>query len=440
MEFNLPFLNKFNAFLTTIIYHGTLENESIAMNRTVSLLNKFALVSAIALFATMTLDYIHGFYYIIFTKTFYLFSIPFAIYFNTKKYNYVGKIILMLSVSTLVFAMDNYFGKESGIYNFYYCIVIVIPFVFTSSQRTSFYFSIIFMAIIIFISVYFDHSLFLNKEISLIQKAELNTNNMIIVSFIILTYAIIIVKNNYKTENQLIENLNNAQNLSEQKDNILKIVAHDLRTPINWIKSSSQILSHINKSSIDIPSIKKEIDFSLGLINEGVTHANEIINDLLSLENEINEPLNLEKIDFEDFINKSLSKHMEKMKNKNINAILHLEQKLINVDEIKFARVIDNLLSNAIKFSNSNSRIWISCKKTSFTEIIIKDEGIGIPKEIEKDIFNEFTSAKRQGTSGEKSFGLGLSIAKKIVHLHKGSICFESKENQGTKFIIEIPN
>lgn len=318
MEFNLPFLNKFNAFLTTIIYHGTLENESIAMNRTVSLLNKFALVSAIALLATMSLDYVHGFYYIILTKTFYLFSIPIAIYFNTKKYNYVGKIILMVSVSTLVFAMDNYFGKESGIYNFYYCIVIVIPFVFTSSQKTSFYLSILFISIIIFISIYFDHSLFLNKEISLIQKAELNTNNMIIVSFIILTYAIIIVKNNYKTENQLIENLNNAEKLSEQKDNILKIVAHDLRTPINWIKSSSQILSHLNKSSTDIDSIKKEINFSLGLINEGVTHANEIINDLLSLENEINEPLNLEEIDIEDFINKSLNKQMEKLKNKNI--------------------------------------------------------------------------------------------------------------------------
>ncbi|MBK7427455.1 MAG: ATP-binding protein [Saprospiraceae bacterium] len=102
--------------------------------------------------------------------------------------------------------------------------------------------------------------------------------------------------------------------------------------------------------------------------------------------------------------------------------------------------MFNNLIANAIKFSPENSEIQISLKKSGQTAICkIKDQGIGIPEEIKHQIFDLFTEAKRSGTSGEQSFGLGLAISKQIIESHQGKIWFESEEDEGTTFFIELP-
>ena len=71
--------------------------------------------------------------------------------------------------------------------------------------------------------------------------------------------------------------------------------------------------------------------------------------------------------------------------------------------------------------------------------ISVSDNGIGIPDDIKDDVFNIFTNAKRPGTAGEKSFGLGLSICQQIIENHHGKIWFESEVNAGTTFHISLP-
>lgn len=79
-------------------------------------------------------------------------------------------------------------------------------------------------------------------------------------------------------------------------------------------------------------------------------------------------------------------------------------------------------------------------KKTSEKVIVsIKDEGIGIPESIKNKVFEWYTDGKRSGTEGEKPFGMGLAISKQIIAAHGGAIWFESEENKGTTFYIEIP-
>ena len=70
--------------------------------------------------------------------------------------------------------------------------------------------------------------------------------------------------------------------------------------------------------------------------------------------------------------------------------------------------------------------------------IKVQDQGIGIPQMMQGIIFDKFTKAGRKGTAGEKSFGLGMSIAKQIVKLHQGSIWLESDEEKGTTVFIEL--
>jgi len=110
------------------------------------------------------------------------------------------------------------------------------------------------------------------------------------------------------------------------------------------------------------------------------------------------------------------------------------------IDPDKIDRVVTNLVNNAIKFSNPNSVINISLSREKDEAVIaVKDHGIGIPEDKKDRVFDTFTEAKRKGTSGEQSFGLGLSICKQIIEVHKGKILVESKEGQGSSFFVRLP-
>ncbi|HPA63560.1 MAG TPA: ATP-binding protein [Spirochaetota bacterium] len=112
-----------------------------------------------------------------------------------------------------------------------------------------------------------------------------------------------------------------------------------------------------------------------------------------------------------------------------------------NVNRVKFSRVMDNLISNALKFTHYGGSIRIEIKQIQNEEILISiaDTGIGIPASLQDDLFKPYTVSGREGTSNEKSTGLGLSITKEIVELHCGKIWFESKEGKGTTFFIILP-
>ena len=113
---------------------------------------------------------------------------------------------------------------------------------------------------------------------------------------------------------------------------------------------------------------------------------------------------------------------------------------MVNINTDKFTRVIDNILTNALKFTPLGGKININISKSNTIALLkIEDNGIGIPLHLQALIFDKFTTAGRRGTSGEKSLGLGMSICKKIVALHQGKIWFESKDNTGTTFFIELP-
>ncbi|WP_230145323.1 MULTISPECIES: sensor histidine kinase KdpD [unclassified Pedobacter] len=116
------------------------------------------------------------------------------------------------------------------------------------------------------------------------------------------------------------------------------------------------------------------------------------------------------------------------------------ERIFAEIDEDKFMQVINNLISNSLKFTpkNGNIDVYLTESKKQIL-ITVADNGIGIPKEYHATLFEKFTNARRNGLNGEQSTGLGMSIIKTIVEWHKGKIWFDSEENKGTKFYIELP-
>ena len=110
------------------------------------------------------------------------------------------------------------------------------------------------------------------------------------------------------------------------------------------------------------------------------------------------------------------------------------------MDSARVERMINNLLSNAIKFSPAGEKITIELEhRGTMVLISVADKGIGIPAEVQSELFNTFSAARRKGTAGEKSFGLGLSISKQIIEAHRGKIWVESKPGNGSVFYVELP-
>jgi len=211
-------------------------------------------------------------------------------------------------------------------------------------------------------------------------------------------------------------------------------VTHDLRNPIGNITG---IFSMLEESLVKSDNIEL-----LQYGQAASAAALEMLSELLEIEKKDNDRSGFRITNVADFVIKTI----EQLKGIFIPKKIRLEVCLtpdiffakINAQHLQ--RVIDNILSNAVKFSRPNSRIKISSEiKNDRFLIRIQDEGVGIPLEMQPFIFDHFTIAQQQGTSGEPSTGLGLYFSRKTVELHEGRIWFESDVVTGTTFFIGLP-
>ncbi|WP_426588357.1 tetratricopeptide repeat-containing sensor histidine kinase [Mucilaginibacter sp. R-33] len=221
---------------------------------------------------------------------------------------------------------------------------------------------------------------------------------------------------------------------SREKDRILRAVAHDLRNPLGGIAS-------LSASMVDDACDEEQTDL-INLIKETSYNSLELINEILEAANTANMTFNKEWVEINSLINKSVDLLRFKAAEKDQDIMLSLldapTEILINREKIW--RVISNLISNAIKFSPKGAVIYVIVnQKHQGVEICVKDYGIGIPDKLQQQVFNMFTEAKRPGTDGEKSFGLGLSICRQIVEKHSGRIWLKSESNNGSSFYVYLP-
>lgn len=234
---------------------------------------------------------------------------------------------------------------------------------------------------------------------------------------------------------QLEEALTLVQKRSEEKDRILHIVAHDLRSPI----ASIMMLSNVIKKAASKEETDKVLQYMHTACNNSLALIAEILGAAESNNNgnDVQEIIDVDKL-VSDSVELLRVKASEKKQTFNLQ--LNDKAKFFTANREKMNRVINNLLINAIKFSNDNKQITITTSaKDKRVQIAVKDNGIGIPDRLKDKVFERFTKAKRKGTMDEPTFGLGLSICKEITEYYNGSIWFESKENEGTTFYLEFP-
>lgn len=227
--------------------------------------------------------------------------------------------------------------------------------------------------------------------------------------------------------------------LSEIKTDFVNNMTHELKTPISTISLASQMLRDNSiplkqKNYENISSVIYDESKRLGFQVEKVLQMAIFEKGKLKMK-----PQN---IDIHDLISNVVNSFIIQVRNQNGEIIqeLNAENPVVKVDEVHFTNIIFNLLDNAVKYSNGNTHITVGTRSTGDNfYIYIQDKGIGITKENQKRIFDQFYRVPTGNIHNVKGFGLGLSYVKKIVEEHQGHISIQSESKKGTRFEISLP-
>jgi signal transduction histidine kinase len=234
-----------------------------------------------------------------------------------------------------------------------------------------------------------------------------------------------------------------ARNLEVERANRLKseflaTMSHELRTPLNSVIGFTELLMRQKPGPLN----DKQIRF-LKHIDEAARHLLQLINDILDLSRIEAGRIELNRERFD--IRESLAEVLSVIKP--LAGIKHLELAtdvpggyVVDADRVRFKQMLYNLLSNAVKFTPEGGRVWMEFTALEDKiRIVVADTGIGIPREEQEAVFDQFhqvgvtTQGVREGT------GLGLAITKRLVDLHGGRIWLESEPGVGSRFTFTVP-
>jgi signal transduction histidine kinase len=246
-------------------------------------------------------------------------------------------------------------------------------------------------------------------------------------------------KQNEKIQHQnqeLEERSLKLEELSKEKDNFINVVAHDLKSPLNNITGLSNLIRINGKLS-------EEQTHYLNLLDQVSIESKNLVSNLLDI-NKLELGLfeqHVEEFDVKESIDKIINNYEKSASEKNITLKKFYAGNISIRNNREFLeRILDNLVSNAIKFSPNNKTVTITCDYNyQFLAFSVKDEGPGISKKEQKDLFKKFTKLSPRPTGGESSTGLGLAIVKLLVDKLEGEIEVISKEKKGTEIRIKFP-
>ena len=276
---------------------------------------------------------------------------------------------------------------------------------------------------------------------NLSARAKISTKDEIgelAASFNQMTDSLVEVKNNLEQKKtELEEQKRLLEEANKELDSFVYTVSHDLRAPLRGIDGLAKFLEDDYIDKLD----KQGKDY-LSKIRSGANHMKELIDDLLTLSriSRIKNPY--ENVDMKELINSVINRIEFDVREHQVELEIPKNLPVVRCDKIKMAEVFLNLINNAIKFSSkikdTHPKVQIGYNdRKEAHEFYVKDNGIGIDKKYHEEIFGIFKRLHKQ--EEYEGTGAGLSIVKKIIDDHKGSIWVDSELGKGTAFYFTIP-
>lgn len=232
-----------------------------------------------------------------------------------------------------------------------------------------------------------------------------------------------------------------AEGLAKAKETFVATVSHEMRTPVNAIYGLTEQMLQKTRSD--------EMAADLKVVHKSAEHLIALVNDTLDFSKIESQKLQLEQIDFlpDEIIHEVYTLHKDSALKKGLQLVVnnHADKNLVlKGDPIRLKQILINLITNAIKFTSQGQvSLAVSGEETQgqnyLLHIEVADTGIGISKEDQLLIFDEFVQLNTSLTQKQRGAGLGLSIVKKLVVLQDGKIEVESTPGKGTRFSVQIP-
>lgn len=261
---------------------------------------------------------------------------------------------------------------------------------------------------------------------------------LVIIYFLFSAYT----KSNDLAANYLRNEKEKVEVANDVKKNVIQIVAHDLRGPFSSIVGLTSLVKHSLQKPGELN--RDELDLMMDKILETCEHSEGLISRLLDVEKLENEDdtLNKDVFSIVATIDRCIRNTKDLSEKKGVKVVFRSEIKDSSFygDPVRIEQLLNNLINNALKFSHPNSVVLVTLEtKGQFFMISVADQGIGIALEDREKVFDKFSKARRKGTSGEATHGLGLSIVDRIVELHGGFIELDSEVGKGSTFSIFLP-
>jgi PAS domain S-box-containing protein len=237
-----------------------------------------------------------------------------------------------------------------------------------------------------------------------------------------------------KAQLETQEALKKEKELNELKSRFVSMASHEFRTPLSTILSSLNLLEKYEK--IENSTDKKEKHFDR--IKSNVKHLNSILNDFLSLDKLQSGAveLDLKEQDLAGLIQQIVLEFETLLKPGQQVKVNFQGDKTFVTDANLLRNILINLIGNASKYSEANKEIKLEVGVSADLEITVIDQGMGIPEEDQKHMFERFFRA--HNAMNIAGTGLGLTIVKRYAEMLGGTISFKSKEGIGTEFIVNI--
>ncbi len=242
----------------------------------------------------------------------------------------------------------------------------------------------------------------------------------------------------HQTNQKLIESEKHLIEVNAAKDKFFSIISHDLRNPFASIVSFSRMLKRDieNLSREELKNLTLELDKTVAIIND-------LLENLLQWSRSHTGKIKYDPqyLDMAEIVDDNINLFSTKAKIKEISIDNGINSNLIVWADYNMTdTVIRNLLSNAIKFTKEKGKVQLYYKTDKdYAYISVKDNGVGISKEVQEKVFCSETLLSTAGTHDEKGSGIGLLLCKEFVEKQYGKIEFESKEKGGSIFTFSLP-
>lgn len=280
------------------------------------------------------------------------------------------------------------------------------------------------------------------------EKRRLQRNVFIIALGVMIVLALFVFrmfkqkKNAYallELQKQEIEKVNaELAKSNSTKDRFLSIIAHDLRSPFSTLCGFSKILTE-RFDQYDIPKQK----LYLAYIDSGINKTFKLLEDLLVWARSQKDEIAFEPQDINLFLvaNDNCELFNETTTNKSIQLTNSIQEDCsVVADEHMISTVFRNLISNALKFTPQGGKVVVTAEDLGgHIAISIKDNGLGMSKDVQGKLFDIAESVSTKGTNDEDGTGLGLVLVKEFISRHNGSVWAESELNKGSVFTFTIP-